>query len=113
MHFIFFHFYIIKVDIEDLTSNVFIVIKESIMNKCPQKFYGVKLNSIRTEADALKALDSFIRNADGDEFTTAVRELDTMNDAVRSIINRLLWKLEYDLSSPEFIRCFNLKYASA
>jgi hypothetical protein len=80
----------------------------------PVKFYGVEFRNIRTEADALKALDSFIRNADDNEIAAACRELDTMNSSsVRAVINQLLWKLEYGLNSVEWERCFNLKYASA
>ena len=80
----------------------------------PQKFYGVELNKIRTEADAIHALDEFIRNADDGEVEVACHELEHMdNRPVRSIVRSLLWKLEYPLDSREFIRCFDLKYASA
>lgn len=80
----------------------------------PVKFYGVKLNSIRTEADAVKALDNFIKNASDDEVAEACNELGlSVGPEVREIINKLLWKLVYPLSSKEFERCFNLKYASA
>ena len=79
----------------------------------PVKFYGVSLSSIRTEADAVKALDQFIRNASEDEVSEAVRELEvTVNPEVRRVINQLLWKLEYPLLSKEFERCFELKYHS-
>lgn len=84
------------------------------MNTYPQKFYGVELKTIRTEADALRALDSFIRNASNDEIEAACNELENLvSNPVREVIRGLLWKLEYDLSSEAFLRCFNLKYASA
>lgn len=84
------------------------------MNKYPTKFYGVPASSITTEAEAVAALDQFIRNASEDEVSEAVRELEvTVNPEVRRVINQLLWKLEYPLSSEAFLRCFNLKYASA
>lgn len=83
-------------------------------NKYPQKFYGVELHKINTEADALKALDSFIRNADDREVEEACKELENVvSRPVRSIIRSLLWKLEYPLDSQEFLRCFDLKYAAA
>lgn len=83
-------------------------------NKYPTKFYGVKLDRIRTEADALAALDYFIRNADDSEVEVACHELEHMdNRQVRSIVRSLLWKLEYELSSEAWMRCFNLKYAAA
>lgn len=79
----------------------------------PQKFFGTEVRSIRTIDDAVAALDSFIRNASDREVEEAIHELEHLGRPVRSIIRELLWRLEYDLSSPEFIRCFNLKYASA
>lgn len=78
----------------------------------PTKFYGVNVRAIRTEADATAALDGFIRNANDSEFAEACRELEVMDSAVRMVINGLLWKLEYDLSSPLWERCFELKYHS-
>lgn len=84
------------------------------MNTYPVKFFGVPMNTIRTEADALAALDYFIRNADDGEVEAACHELEHMdNRPVRSIVRSLLWKLEYELSSEAWLRCFNLKYASA
>lgn len=82
-------------------------------NRYPQKFYGTELRSIRTEADAVAALDNFIKNASDREITEACNELENLARPVRSVINQLLWKLEYGLSSTEWERCFNLKYASA
>lgn len=83
------------------------------MNNPVVKFYGVELTKIKTESDALKALDSFIRNADDVEVSEAVRELElSVNPEVRRVINHLLWKLEYPLLSKEFERCFTLKYHS-
>lgn len=80
----------------------------------PVKFFGVPMNTIRTEADALAALDCFIRNADDSEVEVACHELEHMdNRPVRSIVRSLLWKLEYELSSQEWMRCFELKYAAA
>lgn len=77
----------------------------------PVKFYGTELRNIRTEADAVEALDQFIRNASEDEVSEAVRELErSVNPEVRRVINQLLWKLEYPLLSKEFERCFTLKY---
>lgn len=79
----------------------------------PVKFYGVELHKINTESDALKALDSFIRNASNDEIEAACNELENLvSNPVRSVIRALLWKLEYDLSSVEWERCFELKYHS-
>lgn len=79
----------------------------------PQKFYGTELRNIRTEADAVEALDQFIRNASEDEVSEACRELElSVGSEVREIINKLLWKLAYPLSSKEFERCFALKYHS-
>lgn len=84
------------------------------MNKYPTKFYGVELINIRTEADAVHALDAFIRNASDREVEDACNELETVvSRPVRSIIRNLLWKLEYPLDSQEFLRCFDLKYAAA
>lgn len=82
-------------------------------NKYPTKFYGVPMSSIRTEADAIRALDAFIRNASDREVEEAVKELEVMDSAVRSVIRALLWKLEYPLSSEAWSRCFELTYASA
>ena len=83
-------------------------------NKYPQKFFGAEVRSIRTEADAVRALDEFIRNASDREVAEACNELGlSVGPEVREIINMLLWKLAYPLSSKEFERCFNLKYASA
>ena len=79
----------------------------------PTKFYGVPASSITTEAEAVAALDQFIRNASDREVEEAIHELEHMNRPVRSIIRSLLWKLEYDLSSVEWMRCFELRYASA
>lgn len=80
----------------------------------PQKFFGAEVRSIRTADDAVAALDSFIRNASDREVEEAIHELEHMvNRPVREMINQLLWRLEYDLSSKAFLRCFNLKYASA
>lgn len=80
----------------------------------PQKFFGVPMNTIRTEADAVAALDDFIRNASDCEVEEAIHELEHMvKRPVREVIRSLLWRLEYDLSSREWLRCFNLKYASA
>lgn len=82
-------------------------------NKYPVKFYGVPMSSIRTEADAVKALDEFIRNASEDEVSEACNELElSVNPEVRRVINQLLWKLEYPLLTEEFERCFTLKYHS-
>lgn len=83
------------------------------METMPRKFFGCSISNIRTEQDALHALDSFIRNADDAEINVACRELEALADPVRSVIRGLLWKLEYDLSSPEWLSCFELKYASA
>lgn len=84
------------------------------MNSPVVKFYGVSLTSIRTEADAIHALDAFIRNASEEEIAEAIHELERMdNRPVRSIVRSLLWKLEYELSSQEWMRCFELKYAAA
>lgn len=84
------------------------------MNNPVVKFYGVELTKIKTEADALAALDYFIRNADDGEVEVACHELEHMdNRQVRSIVRSLLWKLEYELSSEAWMRCFNLKYAAA
>lgn len=83
------------------------------MNNPVVKFYGVELTKIKTEADAIRALDAFIRNASDEEIEAACNELETLVNPVRSIVRSLLWKLEYPLSSQEFIRCFDLKYASA
>ena len=79
----------------------------------PQKFFGAEVRSIRTESDALKALDAFIRNASDEEIAAAVSELENINRQARSIIRSLLWKLEYELSSQEWMRCFELTYAAA
>lgn len=80
----------------------------------PTKFYGVPASSITTEAEAVAALDQFIRNASDREVEEACNELGlSAGSEVREIINKLLWKLVYPLSSKEFERCFNLKYASA
>ena len=79
----------------------------------PVKFYGVELHKINTESDAVEALDQFIRNASEDEVSEACRELElSVGSEVREIINKLLWKLAYPLSSKEFERCFALKYHS-
>lgn len=84
------------------------------MNSPVVKFYGVSLTSIRTEADAINALDAFIRNASDREVEEACKELENVvSRPVREVIRSLLWKLEYELSSEEWLRCFNLKYASA
>lgn len=84
------------------------------MNKYPTKFYGVPASSIRTEADAINALDAFIRNASDDEVKAACNELENLvSNPVREVIRSLLWELEYDLSSMEWLRCFELKYAAA
>lgn len=79
----------------------------------PVKFYGAELRNIRTEAQAVEALDNFIKNASDEEIATACEELEHQEQPVRSIINQLLWKLEYGLSSTEWTRCFELKYHSA
>lgn len=90
------------------------LIKESIMNTYPVKFFGIELNRIKTEADALRALDYFIRNADDGEVDAACGELENLvSNPVREVIRGLLWKLEYPLDSREWLNCFNLKYASA
>lgn len=84
------------------------------MNSPVVKFFGVELKTIRTEADALCALDDFIRNASDREVEEACKELENVvSRPVRSIVRSLLWKLEYELSSQEWLRCFELKYAAA
>lgn len=83
------------------------------METMPRKFFGCSISNIRTEQDALHALDSFIRNASDEERAEACDELEALPQAVRSIIRGLLWKLEYNLDSPEWMVCFELKYASA
>ena len=115
MQFIFFHFYIIKVDKEALKPRTCLMnINRRIIMRYPTKFCGVPMSGIRTEAQAIEALDNFIKNASDEELTEAVRELEvTVNPEVRRVINHLLWRLEYDLSSPEWLRCFELTYASA
>lgn len=80
----------------------------------PTKFYGVPMSGIRTEAQALAALDQFIKNASDAEVEEACKELENVvSRPVREVIRSLLWKLEYELDSQEWLRCFNLKYASA
>lgn len=79
----------------------------------PVKFFGVPMNTIHTEAQAVEALDNFIKNASDEDIAKACNELETLVNPVRSIIRSLLWKLEYPLDSQEFLRCFDLKYASA
>lgn len=83
------------------------------MNNPVVKFYGVELTKIKTEADAIRALDAFIRNGSDEDIAEACRELEHLGRPVRSIIRGLLWKLEYELSSEAWMRCFNLKYAAA
>lgn len=114
VHFIIFYFYIIKVDREDLKPPTCLMnINRRIIMRYPTKFYGVPMSGIRTEAQALAALDQFIKNASDEEVSEAIHELEHMNRPVRSVIRSLLWKLEYELDSQEWLRCFNLKYASA
>lgn len=80
----------------------------------PTKFYGVPMSGIRTEAEAVAALDQFIRNASDREVEEAINELENLvSNSVRDVIIELLWKIEYPVSSEEWLRCFNLKYAAA
>lgn len=83
------------------------------METMPRKFFGKTAASIRTEADAINALDGFIRHATEEEVASACRELEVMAYPVRSIIRGLLWKLEYPLDSQEFLNCFELTWAAA
>lgn len=83
------------------------------MTNLPTKFFGTELRNIHTEADAVAALDYFIRNGNDEDISEACSELEHQEQPVRSVINQLLWKLEYNIESSLLDRCFKLKYASA
>ena len=84
------------------------------METMPRKFFGIPVGSIKTAEDCIEALDYFIRNASDEEVVEACNELEQLPQATRSVIRSLLWKVpEYGLDSPEWMRAFELKYASA